>query len=924
MDQSKNNNYYQQETEQVFKQFQTSKEGLDDVIATQRVKTYGFNTLAEIRKEPMFIRYLKQFKDFMIILLFVCSIISFYLGDKRTAFVLLVLIAFNTIISFTQEFKAEKIMESLISLVVPEAKVKRNNKLELVASSNIVPGDIIYVEEGDSVPADIRIFEESELSSNDFALTGESNPSRKFTHAIKVNTTLGRRNNICFMGTTIATGHGYGIVIATGMQTELGRIANLSQDTSSDLSPLQKEINNIAKRVTQGTVILCAILLPIAIEANLSLKDAFLFAIGIASSIIPQGLPAEINTSLSQAANKLARARALVKKLSAVETLGATSIICTDKTGTLTKNQMTVEQIIVGNETFTVSGTGYETNGVIKKNGKNIDDAELEKLKLFVVAGASASNAEVEAPDEQHANWYAIGDPTEASLITLAHKAKIDTTKLNQDSPELKEFSFDSGRKRMSSIRKWGEKGELHVFAKGAPESILERCQSIMINGSVRKLTSNDKQNILKTAENLAENAMRNLAIAYKIIPNNTNLENFTMDNAESELIYLGFASMIDPLRDEVPEAMQNAHNAHISVSIITGDNAITAQAIALKAGLAKDKSSIKLVQGEEVLALTDEAIIDMTAKGSVIFSRVSPEDKLRIVGLIKESGRVVAVTGDGINDAPALKRADIGVAMGKTGTDVAKQSADIVLLDDSFHTLVGAVQQGRIVYQNIKKGALSCFTSNSAELVVNLTSLAATSLLGVPLALTVMQILAIDLIAELFPIAALGWDKADRELMSEQPRNPKLHILDKSNLIDLLMCGLIIGGFAFLNYVWFFARHGVDIHSVVSGSPIHMQATALTYLTIVLCQLGNIIQRRSQHGIFAKYQFHNKQFWLAIGVSLFCVVNIIYNPWIAPYFGSASLTVTDWLFAIGATTFFLTIRELQRLQNFKHQTTKA
>ncbi len=445
-----------------------------------------------------------------------------------------------------------------------------------------------------------------------------------------------------------------------------------------------------------------------------------------------------------------------------------------------------------------------------------------------------------------------------------------------------------------------------------------------MINGSVRKLTSNDKQNILKTAENLAENAMRNLAIAYKIIPNSTNLENFTMDNAESELIYLGFASMIDPLRDEVPEAMQNAHNAHISVSIITGDNAITAQAIALKAGLAKDKSSIKLVQGEEVLALTDEAIIDMTAKGSVIFSRVSPEDKLRIVGLIKESGRVVAVTGDGINDAPALKRADIGVAMGKTGTDVAKQSADIVLLDDSFHTLVGAVQQGRIVYQNIKKGALSCFTSNSAELVVNLTSLAATSLLGVPLALTVMQILAIDLIAELFPIAALGWDKADRELMSEQPRNPKLHILDKSNLIDLLMCGLIIGGFAFLNYVWFFARHGVDIHSVVSGSPIHMQATALTYLTIVLCQLGNIIQRRSQHGIFAKYQFHNKQFWLAIGVSLFCVVNIIYNPWIAPYFGSASLTVTDWLFAIGATTFFLTIRELQRLQNFKHQTTKA
>lgn len=918
MEEYKKIDSYRFNTKDIFAKFQTSSDGLSSVVAKERIKHYGSNTLVEIHKESWLIRYLKQFKDFMIILLFVSSVISFYLGDKRTALVLLALIAFNTIIGFTQEFKAEKIMESLVKLVVPEAKVNRDNKLELLPSSEIVPGDVIYIEEGDSVPADLRIFEESELSTNDFALTGESNPTRKFTHPISVTAPLGMRNNLCFMGTTVATGHGYGIVVATGMNSELGRIANLSQDTSSDISPLQKEINNIAKRITQGTVILCATLLPIAINADLSIKDAFLFAIGIASSIIPQGLPAEINTSLSQAANKLARARALVKKLSAVESLGATSIICTDKTGTLTKNQMTVEQVIIGQDTYFVTGTGYEANGKIKKNNKDLNTLELEKLQLFFVAGIASSNAQVQAPDNEHANWYAIGDPTEAALITLARKANLNPDEFTKTSPELKEFSFDSGRKRMSSIRKWGTNNQLFVFAKGAPESILEKCNTLQVNGQTKKLSAKTKQQILGQAENLAGNAMRNLAVAYKIIPNNTNIQEITMDSAESNLTYLGLASMIDPLRDEVPEAIKNTQQAHIAVSIITGDNAITAQAIALKAGLAKTKEEIKLVQSEEVTTLSDKAILEMTSKGSVIFSRVSPEDKLRIVGLIKDSGRVVAVTGDGINDAPALKRADIGVAMGKTGTDVAKQSADIVLLDDSFHTLVGAIQQGRVVFANIKKGTLSCFTSNSAELVVNLTSLAVTSIMGVPLALSIMQILAIDLIAELFPIAALGWDKADRDLMGEPPRNPKYHILDKENIIDLLSCGVIIGGFAFINYILFFGRHGVDMYGVTSGSIIHMKATTLTYLTIVLCQLGNIVQRRSHQGIFSLYQFHNKYLWGAIGLSLFCVLNIIYNPLIAPYFSSASLTLGDWSFALGSAIIFLGIRELERLHNHK------
>jgi Ca2+-transporting ATPase len=905
----------------VYKLFNTARPGLEDAVAKSRLQQSGPNQLEAGKSTPLPLRYLRQFKDLMIVLLLISGLISMFLGDIRTGIVLFALVGFNTIIGFTQEYKAERIMESLVRLVVPEAKVMRNGKLEIVASTEIVLGDIVYIEEGDSVPADLRIVEESELSTNDFALTGESNPSRKFTHVISSVVPIGDRHNLTFMGTTVATGHGYGVAVGTGMNTELGRIANLSQDTSQDLSPLQREMNNIAKHVTQGTFVLCALLLPIAIQADLGIKEALLFAIGIASSIIPQGLPAEINTTLAQAAKKLAVARALVKKLSAVESLGATSIICTDKTGTLTKNQMTVQQFLIGSQVYSVTGVGYEANGNIVRGStshkEELSDTELKELELFFVAGVFASNAHVDEPDDEHADWYAIGDPTEAALITLSRKARLDPLQLDSSYPELKEFAFDSARKRMSSVRAWGEGKRNYVFVKGAPERVLQKCTDVWDHGHTRPIEQNTIADILHENERLAQTALRNLGYAYKVLPAGTNLESLTMEDAEENLTYLGMVSMLDPLREEVPEAMQQAHDAQISVSIITGDYASTAQAIAIKAGLAENAHDIRVVVGEEVQKLSDKQILDITLSGSTIFSRVSPEDKLRIVGLIKDSGRVVAVTGDGINDAPALKRADIGVAMGVTGTDVAKQSADIVLLDDSFHTLISAVQQGRIVFQNIKKGTLSCFTSNSAELVVNLVSLAAASIFGVPLALTVMQILAIDLIAELFPIAALGWDKADRELMHEPARDPHHHILNYRSIIDLLWCGLLIGGFAFSNYLIFFLRNGVSAESVQNGSVLHMQATALTYLTIVLCQLGNILQRRSQDGLFTRYQLHNKHLWFAILLSLVCVLIILYSP-INQYFGAGPLDLADWLFAIGAAILFLSIREVQRLIN-KH-----
>lgn len=917
-------NYYRLDPAEVVQQVYSSQQGLSAKEAGDRLEQLGPNALDVKRREAWFVTYLRQFRDLMIVLLLASSALSLYLQDMRAAIVLLALVLFNTTIGYLQEHRAEKLIESLEKLVVANARVLRDGKQLQIPSSEVVLGDVVYIEEGDSVPADIRILDEENLSTNDFALTGESNPTRKFVHAIQSELPLAGRHNMCFMGTTVAIGHGTGVVVATGMQTELGRIASLSQDTGRVRSPLQREMNNIATRVTQGTLILCVILLPIAINSGLAVKDAILFAIGIASSIIPQGLPAEINTALAQAAAKLARAKALVKKLSAVETLGATNIIATDKTGTLTKNQMTVERFLVGATSYTVSGSGYEPKGAISDaGGKTLTKDQLKQLELFFAAGAMASNAHVNQPDHEHATWYCLGDPTEGAAVTLATKAGVDPLKLDASFPELREFPFDSARKLMSSMRYYGphnggangKPGEhIYVFVKGAPENVLERCTEIWDHtGHVRKMAAKDRKQLLAANAELAGQAMRNLAYAYRILPAGTDVKKLKLDSTEQDLVWLGMVSIIDPLRDEVAAAMQAARQAHIKVSVITGDNAITAKAIAVRAKLTENPDDITVVSGEELTTLSDTQVITLVRHGGVIFSRVNPEDKLRVVRLAQESGKIVAVTGDGINDAPALKRADIGVAMGKTGTDVAKQSAEIILLDDSFSTLVGAIQQGRTMFQNIKKGTLCCFTSNGAELVVNLVSLSAATIFHIPLALSVMQILAVDLIAELFPIAALGRDKADGELMQEKPRDPRDHILNRRSMIDLAICGLLIGGFAYINYLLFFQRNGINPQGLASESLIHMKATAVTYLTIVLCQLANILQRRSVHGLFTRYQFHNRQLWYSIAFSLFAVSNIIYNPWIAPYFRAGPIGWVDWLYAILAAALFIAIREFQR-----------
>jgi P-type Ca2+ transporter type 2C len=908
--------YYRQSPEEVLEALRSTPDGLSRSEAKDRLHHIGPNQLERTKRTPTWLIFVRQFKNLLVIILLVSAAFSLYLHDAKTATIMISIALMNAIVGFFQEHKAESLLKSLEQLVVPHAKVLRSGKIEEINSNELVPGDVIYVEAGDSVPADARVLFEDELATNDFALTGESNPTRKFKHALSGEVTIGSRHNMIFMGTTVALGNGRAVVVGTGMHTELGRIANLSQSTHTDASPLQKEMSNLAIRLTQGTLLLAAVLTIIELQSNIGLKTALLFAISIAAAMIPNGLIAEVNITLAQTASRMAKARALVKKLSAVETLGATNIIATDKTGTLTKNEMTVIQVLIGKTEYKVTGTGYETNGVICDNkSKPLTGKALKDLHLFFQTGAFASNAQVNPPDAEHATWYVVGDPTEGALITLARKAGIEPNGLNEQFAEAKEYAFDSARKRMTSVREVD--GQLYAFVKGAPESVLECSTDLWDHGHTRPLSSRDRKFFTEYNEQHAAIAERNLAFAYRVLPKGFDPLKHHLEDVEHDLIFLGIVSMVDPLRDEVPAAMAAAQAAHVKVSIITGDFPTTAAAIARKAGL--NSGDITVVMGEELAHLGDSQIVEMLLHGGAVFSRVNPEDKLRIVELTKAAHRVVAVTGDGINDAPALKRADIGVAMGRTGTDVAKQAAEIVLLDDSFSTLVTAIEQGRLTFQNIKKAARCALTDNASELLLTLIGLGAAIWFGIPSAITAIQILAVDIIAQMFPITALGWDPAVGKLMRDRPRSLNDHIINRRTVLEFVGFGLLAACLSYANYLFFFARNHISPEHIGTHVGPYLQATILTYVTLVLCQFMNLLLVRSQgQSLFSSYLWSNKKLLSAFAISLFCILNIVYNPLVQPYFGAAALTMWDWATAIGVAALY-TLARLFHIHTKKH-----
>jgi Ca2+-transporting ATPase len=931
---------YQLTVERLVEQFETSPTGLTSAAAEAHRLQFGSNEIVTLKRESSLRRYLRQFTDWMIILLLASATVTAVLGDFGTAAVLVVLVAINTLIGFVQESRAEKTMEALETLVAPTCEAYRDGILTELPSRDLVVGDVARLTEGASVPADIRLIEATAFATNEFALTGESDPTRKHSRVIPSAAPVADRHNMAYAGTTVATGEALGVVVATGMHSELGKIARLSQSAKVVPSPLQLEMARIAKYVTYGVTGLTLIVLVITVQSSLPITAALLFAVGFACALIPQGLPAEVNTALASAASSLARRKVLVKKLSAVETLGATHVICTDKTGTLTKNEMTVTELVVAGVAFAATGIGYEPTGAVTPVTPSDDTTA--QVRDFLAVGVLASNAKLVAPSTDAPTWRIFGDPTEGALLVVAVKAGIDLTALAAENPEVDELPFDSTRKVMTSIRR-DAAGEFVAYSKGSPESILERATHLEVsNGTgttVRAITAADREELLALHNEKAGRALRNLLYARRTL---TEKEALSKDLAviERDLTVLGMVSMIDPIRTAVPDAMAAALAAGVTINIITGDFSLTAIAIAQQAGLVANPDAsprapsddpvrddgLTVVTGAELATLSDAEVLAHALRGGTVFSRVAPEDKVRIVDLVKASGNIVAVTGDGINDAPALRHANIGVAMGASGTDVAKQAAEVVLLDDSFASLIGAVRQGRTIYQNIRKGVLSCLTSNIAELVVNSISLALFSLLGVPLALNVLQILAIDLLGEIFPIAALGRDPEEGESMKQKPRDPAARILNRRSMIDIATAGALIGSFAITNYLFFYARNGVDVVGGEVPAELLAQAMTITYVTIMVCQLVSIIQRRSVHGFFTRYQFSNRTFWYSIVVAIGILLVIVYVPFVAGFFGTGPLDLTDWACVIAAAVVFLAIRESGRMlrQRFEARSVSA
>ncbi len=911
-------NYYKMDINEILKLLKADEKGLGQEEADKRIGEYGKNELKAKLRTPKWLRFLTQFKDVLVILLIVASVISLLIGNTNDAIIMAIIVIVNAVIGYIQENKAENIMDSLKMLVQSPSKVFRDKELKEINQSELVPGDVIYLEEGDKVPADIRIIEAFNFRTNDFSLTGESMPQEKHSNTIDEEVTLPDRSNMAYLGTTVAAGNAKGIVTATGMQTELGRIAGLTQEEKTSKSPLQLEMQVFANRIAIFAVLIGVILFTVSVQQGLGINFALLYGLGIAVAVVPQALPMQVTVALSNGVGMLAKKNAVIKKLSSVETLGSTNVIASDKTGTLTKNEMTVKYLWFDGEEYELTGIGYEPVGsILDKNKNELTEKQIKKIEIMLDAATMASNAEIHEPDENHSTWYAIGDPTEAALITASTKLGTRSPNEDTENPEIHEFSFDSVRKRMSSIRQFDDRKFLTM--KGAMDSVLSVSKHIYKNGSAVSITEDDKKMLEELNLRYSKKAMRVLAFAYRELREDET--DYVMENIERNVIFLGLMVMSDPPKEDVREAIEKAHEAHIRTFIMTGDHAITAQAIGEQVSLSADGNPVEVITGKELDDMTDDSLKTIMDKNeSLIFSRVSPENKLRIVKNLKEQDRIVAVTGDGVNDAPALKSAHIGVAMGGIGTDVSKEAAELVILDDSYSTMVYAIREGRIIYNNLKKTILASLTTNGAELCVVLLGLLGVALFKWPIPILAIQILSIDLLAEILPLTALTYDPGSKDIMSSPPRRREDHILNKNTTIEILFLGFFMGLLAFINFGLFVSRTGSELTDI---HPLYSRATTVTYATIAFCQFINILSRRyTYESFFSKTIYTNKKMLLSILISFCFVVMVIYIPFFSRFIGFAPINAMDWVYVIGASLVFLVAHESIKL--FKRAKTRS
>ncbi len=910
---------------EVFKKFKTSEKGLSDNEAKKRLEVYGKNELKAHHRTPLIVKFLEEFKDLMVIILIIAAIIAGAAGEMIDASVILFIVILNACIGFAQKFKAERALEALQKMVSPHARVVRNGKEMMIDAEDMVPGDIVILSEGDKITADMRLIEAAELRVSESALTGESRPVSKSADAVHdKDEHIAEMQNIVFMGTSIVRGAGRAVVIATGMETEFGKIAKLTTGTVKDKSPLQKEILKIGVFVGKITLALSAILLLVGyfIQGN-SFLESFLFSVSVAVAAVPEGLPATITIALAIGVQRLAKRNAIIKQLASVETLGSTTVICSDKTGTLTKNEMTVQEIYFDDYSAKITGVGYSPEGdihfkadkevvsILNHRGHRVtmDDIRprhkaLHKMADLIFKNAALCNDAKLITEKGHTNI--LGDPTEGALLTMSAKAGYLRQKLDKTYKRTFELPFESGRKRMSVIIKEGAK--FFAYTKGAPETVIPKCTHIIKNGEVKRLTPNDKKRLEKLNQDMAKRALRVIAFAYKEVKNQ---KTYKEKEVESKLIFTGLCGMIDPPRTEVKEAVELTRKAGIKIYIVTGDQGLTAGAIAQKLNIVKG-NKVRIITGKILNRLSTAKLKKEFKKhDQIIFARVSPEHKLKVVDTLKQMGEVVAVTGDGVNDAPALKRADIGVAMGIVGTDVSKEAANMVLADDKFNTIVNAIQEGRTIYRNLKKFIFYIFSCNIGELF----TIFAAIILALPAPLTAVLILAVDLGTDVLPALALGVEPSEKNVMSEPPRNPKAKIMTWPFIWRYVYVGCFIGLIVTVLFFIQLGNYGWEWgESLSRDSLAYMKSSTTAFAVLVLIQMVNAFNARSEN----QSVFHLgllKNMWLigAISISILTLIVFVEVPFIQSLLHTTHLTISEWLMIIVASFGILIVEETRK-----------
>ena len=866
--------WHTREVADVARELQSSTtSGLTQTEAEKRLIQSGYNELKKRKGRGIMSIFVDQFKDLFIIVLIAATVISFVLGEKTDSYIILLIIVVNAFMGLIQEYKAEKAIEKLQKLATPVATVLRDKNVKDIPARELVPGDVIILESGDFAPADGRIFESSYLKVDEAPLTGESVPSLKVVDVLPA-LPLADRENMVYMGTTVTDGRGKALVTETGMNTEMGKIAEIIQIMEREKTPLQEKLEHFSKYLTAGIVGLCVVIFVLGTLRGEDTFEMFLTAVSLAVAAIPEGLPAIVTIVLALGVQRMIKRNALMRRLKAVETLGSATIICSDKTGTITRNEMMVSQILVNGRIYRVTGKGYSLKGSLYLNKKQVEPSD--QLKLILEIGALCNDAHVY-------EGKVTGDPTEASLIVSAAKAGIYKQELEEKFERVKEIPFSSERKIMTTIHRKGDK--FAVYTKGAPDVILELCTDIL-EEKVVPLTPEKKEEILSAYQKMASRALRALAMAYKEVgklPEND-------PDLEKGLIFVGIQGMRDDPRPEVKDAITVCNTAGIKSIMITGDYKATALAIAEEVGITGNA-----LTGEELDRLSNLDLEEHVSDIGVV-ARVSPEHKTRIVEALKNKGHIAAMTGDGVNDAPSLKKADIGVAMGITGTDVAKEAADMILTDDNFASIVSAVEEGRHIYDNIVKFIYFLLSCNIGEIFVLFFAL----LLGLARPLIPIQILWVNLVTDGFPALALGVEPPEEGIMTRKPRDPKESIFAEGRGRGIVEAGLLMSILVLAGFYFF------------GGSGRH--ATTLAFSLLVFVQLAHTINCRSEKkSIFEIGIFSNKYLVGAVLLSVVLQLSIVYIPVLQPLFKTVPLTGGDWILILALSSLIVIVGELKK-----------